>query len=163
MATCRRLRGMSGPHRGKGPKGYQRTDDRIREDACERLYMHGDIDASDVEIQIAGGVATLTGSVEDRQMKRLAEEVVESVRGVKDVHNQLRVSQGGQSGAAGSQGAPAAMNTPQNTVGTQGVTQGADTRQPGADPGGMTVTGTNAGEIQSNADATKPRPGARKS
>jgi len=34
---------------------------------------------------------TLTGTVNDRYAKRIAEEISENVSGVKDVHNQLRV------------------------------------------------------------------------
>jgi osmotically-inducible protein OsmY len=34
----------------------------------------------------------LTGTVSDRRTKRLAESVAESVRGVVDVHNQLRLA-----------------------------------------------------------------------
>ena len=37
---------------------------------------------------------TLLGFVSSRADKRLAENIVESVSGVGDVHNQLRVSQG---------------------------------------------------------------------
>ncbi len=33
----------------------------------------------------------LTGTVEDRQAKRLAEDIVERCPGVKDVQNQIRV------------------------------------------------------------------------
>ena len=37
---------------------------------------------------------TLTGTVPDRRTKRLVERVAESVRGVADVHNQLRLKAG---------------------------------------------------------------------
>src|SRR5205823_13121816 len=33
--------GSSGPHAGRGPRSYQRADDRIRDDVCERLTQHG--------------------------------------------------------------------------------------------------------------------------
>ena len=36
---------------------------------------------------------TLTGTVEDRGQKRAAEDAASRVRGVKDVNNQIRVSQ----------------------------------------------------------------------
>ena len=67
-----------GPYTGRGPKGYQRADERIREDVCEALAQHGDIDASEIEILVQNGEVTLTGTVEDRYQKRLAEDVVES-------------------------------------------------------------------------------------
>ncbi|HEX2061374.1 MAG TPA: BON domain-containing protein [Thermoanaerobaculia bacterium] len=79
-------------YRGRGPKNYQRSDERIREDVCERLTMDHDVDASDVEVNVADGVVTLSGSVSDRRAKRLAEDLCESVRGVKDVQNDLRVT-----------------------------------------------------------------------
>lgn len=80
-----------GPHHGKGPVGFQRSDERIKEMVCEALTDHGDIDASHVEITVKAGEVTLAGTIDDRRMKRLAEDCVEAVAGVKDVHNQLRV------------------------------------------------------------------------
>lgn len=79
-------------YRGRGPKNYQRSDDRIREEVCERLTLDHDVDASDVEVAVADGIVTLSGTVNERQSKRIAEDVCESVRGVKDVQNNLRVS-----------------------------------------------------------------------
>jgi hypothetical protein len=76
---------------GKGPKGYQRSDDRIREDVCERLTHHSDIDASEIEVKVTNAEVTLSGTVDERSAKRMAEEIVESISGVKDVHNQVRV------------------------------------------------------------------------
>jgi hypothetical protein len=79
-------------YRGRGPKNYQRSDERIREDVCERLTMDHDVDATEIEVAVAGGVVTLTGSVHERQAKRVAEEISESVRGVTDVQNNITVS-----------------------------------------------------------------------
>jgi osmotically-inducible protein OsmY len=53
-----------------------------------------ELDASDIEIVVVGGEVTLTGSVHDRDEKRLAEDLSENVSGVREVHNQLRVSPG---------------------------------------------------------------------
>lgn len=82
---------IEGPHRGRGPRGYKRSDDRIHEEVCDRLEAHGGVDASDIEVKVEGCEVTLTGTVPDRRTKRLAESVAESVRGVVDVHNQLRL------------------------------------------------------------------------
>jgi hypothetical protein len=86
--------GATGRFAGRGPKGYQRSDERIREDVCERLTQHPEIDASEIELQVNNGEITLTGSVEDRRQKRLAEDVTENVFGVRETHNQLRISKG---------------------------------------------------------------------
>lgn len=83
-----------GPHAGKGPKNYRRSDERIREDVGDALERHPDIDASDIELQVTDGVVVLSGTVEDRRTKRLAEDVVDAIPGVRDVDNQLRISHG---------------------------------------------------------------------
>jgi hypothetical protein len=81
----------SGPYAGRGPKGYRRSDERIHEDVCERLMEHPSIDASDVEVSVSDGDVTLIGQVESRAVKHLTETMAETVPGVKEVHNQLRV------------------------------------------------------------------------
>jgi hypothetical protein len=78
--------------RGVGPKGYQRSDARIQEDACDRLTRAPDIDASDIEVTTTKGEVTLSGRVRDRQQKRRAEDVMDSIPGVRDVQNNLRIS-----------------------------------------------------------------------
>jgi len=86
----------NGPHAGRAPKGYQRSDERIREEINERLTDHPDIDPSEVEVQVQAGEVTLTGIVEDRNSKRLAEDIADGVSGVRDVNNQIRVKRRGQ-------------------------------------------------------------------
>jgi osmotically-inducible protein OsmY len=78
-------------HRGRGPKGYTRSDERIREDVNDRLTDDGWLDASDIEIQVSSAEVTLTGHVNSRDEKRRAEDIVEAVSGVKHVQNNLRV------------------------------------------------------------------------
>ncbi len=112
--------GMSGPHTGRGPKGYQRADERIREDVCEALTQHGQIDASDVEIEVKGGEVTLNGTVDSRQTKRMAEDAIEHLSGVREIHNHLRVGQQGmQQGQTGTQQGQTGTQQSQQT-GTQG-------------------------------------------
>jgi hypothetical protein len=81
-----------GPHVGRGPKSYRRSDERILEDVNEELTRHPDIDASEIEVRVEQGEVTLTGTVEDRHAKRLAEDLAERVSGVTEVHNQIRVT-----------------------------------------------------------------------
>ncbi|MGO4387568.1 BON domain-containing protein [Microvirga sp. 2YAF29] len=83
--------GPSGLHRGRGPKGYKRTDDRIHEDVCERLTHDRFIDASDVEVNVSKGEVTLSGTVSSRGLKRRAEDLAEMASGVTHVQNNLRV------------------------------------------------------------------------
>ena len=76
---------------GRGPKGYVRSDERILENVNERLEEHGDLDASDISVAVSAGEVTLEGTVDDRKSKRLAEDLVHAVSGVRDVQNRLRV------------------------------------------------------------------------
>src|SRR5215216_491636 len=62
---------------GRGPRGYQRSDERIREDVCEVLTAHWDVDASDIDVGVQDGEVMLTGSVASRDQKRLAEDAIE--------------------------------------------------------------------------------------
>lgn len=86
---------IPGPFVGQGPRGYQRGDDRIKEDVCERLARHGRIDARNIEVTVEHGEVTLKGTVDSREAKRMSEDVAESVSGVHDVRNELRVQQRG--------------------------------------------------------------------
>lgn len=92
-----------GPFAGRGPRNYQRSDDRIREDICDRMAQHGQLDAAGLEVRVASGEVTLSGTVTDRYAKRLAEDIAESVSGVREVHNQVRISSSAQ-GAGEQQG-----------------------------------------------------------
>jgi osmotically-inducible protein OsmY len=76
---------------GKGPKGYQRSDPRIQEEVCDRL-TYSNVDAEDIEVSVESGEVTLSGSVRNRWDKRRAEDLVEEVSGVREVHNTIRVA-----------------------------------------------------------------------
>lgn len=78
-------------YRGRGPRGYTRSDDRIKEDINDRLTDHYAIDASDLDVEVNGREVILTGTVNSRHQKRLAEDIAESVSGVSNVENRLRV------------------------------------------------------------------------
>ena len=83
--------GRRGPYSGRAPRGYRRSDERIREDVCERFTDDGDLDPSDVEISVDTGEVTLVGTVATRAQKRLAEDIADGIFGVVEVHNRLRV------------------------------------------------------------------------
>ncbi len=89
-------------HFGKGPKGFKRSDESIKERVSEALSDHHEIDASDIEVKVANGEVTLSGTVSDRQTKRMAEHILDSVAGVDEVRNELRVKR--ETETASSQG-----------------------------------------------------------
>jgi len=120
--------GQQGPHRtqghsygdawtsgrtgfaGRGPKNYQRSDERIREEINDRLTADDSLDASDIEVQVRQGEVTLSGTVPERWSKRHAEDIADEVSGVREVMNQLRLasdhggSTSGQTTKAGTSG-----------------------------------------------------------
>jgi osmotically-inducible protein OsmY len=88
---------VPGPHVGRGPRNYRRSDERIREELNDRLTAHGLIDASDIECQVQEGIVTLAGFVGTRAEKRAAEDLAEDVSGVLEVHNQLKLRSNSES------------------------------------------------------------------
>ena len=95
---------QSGQHRGRGPKGYTRSDDRIREDLCDRLTADPFVDASDIEISVSSCEVTLSGTIDSREAKRRAEDIADRVSGVSHVQNNLRVQQSSWGGSAAMEG-----------------------------------------------------------
>ncbi len=80
-----------GPHVGRGPRGYVRTDEQIREDVCQRLTENGWVDATDIEVSVDRRIVILSGGVTTRSQKHLAEELSAGVAGVAEVTNRLGV------------------------------------------------------------------------
>lgn len=85
-------RSQRGQFTGRGPKGWRRSDERVREDVSETLELHPEIDASEIEVEVKEGLVTLKGSVADRRQKRMAEDIIESCAGVRDIRNELSVN-----------------------------------------------------------------------
>jgi osmotically-inducible protein OsmY len=83
-----RERREQGRFAGRGPKGYRRSDERVLEDVNQALEDAADIDASEIEVTCQNGEVVLRGSVCDRRAKRMAEDVIEGMPGVKDVRLQ---------------------------------------------------------------------------
>jgi hypothetical protein len=113
---------------GIGPKGYKRSDEKIKDDVNERLEDHPRIDASNIEVQVNDGEVTLSGNVNDRYSKRLAEDVAGQSRGVKDVHNQIRVQSQSTMGTIGGTGTSltGSTATTTSTTGTTGTSTKKD-------------------------------------
>jgi hypothetical protein len=112
----------AGGHRGKGPRGFKRSDERVRDDLCERLADDDAIDASDIDVEVKDGMATLSGSVPARWMKHLAEDLAERCSGVRDVDNRIRVRR--------DEGSTSAADTPASSGGGPTATTGASKSAP---------------------------------
>lgn len=76
---------------GIGPKDYWPSDEAIKEKVCDRLYCDHLVDASEMSVSVQDGVVTLIGMVADRKTKRMAEDCIMPIFGVKDVINSLKL------------------------------------------------------------------------
>ena len=81
-------------HRGRGPKGYRRSDARLTEIICDLLTEAADIDASEVSVDVRDCDVTLEGTVPVRRMKHAIEDLVAGVSGVDEIHNRIEVTGG---------------------------------------------------------------------
>ena len=104
----RRLSRMQGGRRGRGPRVQAPADpgasddERIRAEVMQRLADDWYVDAGDIAVSVENGEVRLTGSVENRPEKRLAEDCADDVAGVRDVVNSLRIRE--PRGAPGDKG-----------------------------------------------------------
>lgn len=107
---------QTGRFYGRGPKSYQRSDDRIKEDINERLTQHADIDATEIDVEVKQAEVTLRGTVDNRQEKRMAEDIAENVFGVKDVKNEIRLHSHQQTPAASTSGSSTSIGAQTKTA-----------------------------------------------
>ncbi|EHP44113.1 hypothetical protein OR16_03982 [Cupriavidus basilensis OR16] len=91
-----------------GPRGYQRSDDSIRDQICERLSWARRVDVSDVSVDVSNGVVSLSGTVRDRGQKYYIEEVADDTYGVIEVNNDIRVRRE-STGVIGNTGSPGSI------------------------------------------------------
>lgn len=112
---------VRGQFSGRGPRGYRRSDERIRDDVCQCLTDDDHIDASDIEVTVNDREVMLTGTVSSRMQKRHAEDLIERLPGVRDVINSIRV-------VGESQGTQGAQSTGTQTSGYQSTRLGAQIR-----------------------------------
>ena len=96
----RNVDARQGEHRGRGPRNYRRSDERIRDDVNDRLTEDSWLDAQGIEVTVANGEVTLTGTVRSREDKRRAEVLAEGVSGVDNVQNNLRAARPGDEAQA---------------------------------------------------------------
>jgi hypothetical protein len=112
---------------GRGPKGYKRSDERVREDVSERIARSW-VDASDVEVKVENGEVTLTGFVRSREEKRTLEDLADDVFGVEEVHNHIRLRREGSETFVAGEGSSARTTQQPQGAGPQQPRQGGPTQ-----------------------------------
>ena len=76
---------------GSGPKNWQRSDERVRDEVCAMLAEDDWVDARDLEVVVHHREVTLAGSVPDPRQRARAVAIAEAVRGVVEVVSRIRV------------------------------------------------------------------------
>jgi osmotically-inducible protein OsmY len=74
-----------------GPRLRRKSDESLAQEIHEILTSDPALDSTDIEVVVEGGAVTLSGEVEHPDAKHLAEELTESISGVRLVHNRLVV------------------------------------------------------------------------
>jgi osmotically-inducible protein OsmY len=83
---------MAGPSRHPlAPRGIRRTDAQLYEDICEALMQRDDVDSSDVTVAVRESEVTLEGTVPQRSMRYLIEDLAAGHPAVRDVDNRIKV------------------------------------------------------------------------
>jgi osmotically-inducible protein OsmY len=77
------------------PQTIKKTDTQIHHDVLEELKWDSRVDETEVGVQVAGGVVTLTGTVTSWAKRVAAQEAARRVIGVLDVANDLKVKAAG--------------------------------------------------------------------
>ena len=132
--------------RGRAPKNYRRSDQRIREDICDRLTMHDRIDSSDVSVEVRDGIVILEGTVPERRMRYMIEDLAAECLGANDVDNRIRVARADEqapgAGTAAPVGASSSTSEMGNVTGVSGTTgRPAPPNTPPAGPREENLTG----------------------
>jgi osmotically-inducible protein OsmY len=112
-------------HRGTGPKGYKRSDERINDEVHDRLTDDQWLDATNIQVQVSNGEVTLSGTVDNRESKHRAERLVEDLSGVTHVQNNLRVASNPITGSGtglGDAATEASMRRDEDSLGTGATT-----------------------------------------
>ncbi|HEY2964563.1 MAG TPA: BON domain-containing protein [Pyrinomonadaceae bacterium] len=143
-------------HRGRGPKGYKRSDERIKEDVNDRLTDDYYLDASEIDVQVINGEVVLTGTVNSREDKRRAEDIAESVSGVINVEVRLRV-QPQSSGATYASGQ--SSGTYGSQTGTTGTTSATGSTSSRTEPTSNSAAAAGAGTSPGSTSGTGTRGG----
>jgi osmotically-inducible protein OsmY len=72
-----------------------RTDDQLKADVERMFERHSSLDRHDIEVDVKQGAVTLTGEAGTYRDRRLANDLAESVAGVRRVDNRIEVQRNG--------------------------------------------------------------------
>lgn len=71
----------------------QRTDKEIGDEVSVALSENSDIDASEISVEVVDGNVFLRGQIDNRSAKKMAEESIGNISGIKDIFNELAIKE----------------------------------------------------------------------
>ena len=77
---------------GVGPKNYRRSDESILEHIASMLTWSPDVDASELTIAVKDGNVIIAGTVPDRSMIYLVDDLMDEVHGVQNFDNHVKLA-----------------------------------------------------------------------
>lgn len=86
-----RTRGVQAVHNQLLVDALPRPNDELREEIMDRLRINDGIDEPQITLDVTSGRVAVAGKVDSLAEKRIAEFVISSVPGVREVENQLTV------------------------------------------------------------------------
>ena len=147
-----------------GPGSEAGTDEATTKAVKEAIYANKQMTGSRIEVVVTGGVATLTGIVQNQQQKALAAKAATNTSGVIDVKNKIEIRPtGGAKSPKPKAPAPATRTEvivvpapaapPAEPAPTEPVTpaEGTDPKEPGE-----TTTPESGGTTSPPSGATRP-------
>lgn len=102
------------------PRHYRRSDERVREEICERLADDARLDVTDVSVDVKEGRVMLEGTVPERRMKYVIEDTAAECLGANDVENRIRVRAHAASYHGEESGSTSEMSSAAGVSGTTG-------------------------------------------
>lgn len=91
VSLANAVRGVTGVYNRIRVAPPARPDAAIRNDLREALENHPVTEDNDIDLQLQRGVATLRGTVQSWQERQTAADTAKSIRGVREVRNELQV------------------------------------------------------------------------
>ncbi len=73
------------------PRKRYKSDQNILEEASDLLFKNKKLDASDLKLNVQGGIIKIMGWVDSRENKKEAERCIELISGIKDIENLIHL------------------------------------------------------------------------
>jgi osmotically-inducible protein OsmY len=82
----------TGSVKGRISEGANVSDERLREDICDRLMQMGPVDCTEIDVSVNNGVVQLEGTLPNEDFKQRVLDVVSTVAGTDQIESRLQIT-----------------------------------------------------------------------